>query len=101
MQLIKKLVDQILCHGCIDDIKWEELEKVCKKEKDHKVQTRMVVVRMVRVLDMSVEETASLQVWCSTWVRDWLYSYDEGGLDGLRDLSRYGIPYRSMCARWT
>ena len=37
----------------MDDIKREELEKACKKEKDHKVRTRMVAVRMVLVLDTS------------------------------------------------
>ena len=48
----------------MDDTKREELEKACKKEKNHKVRTRMVAVRMVRVLNMSVEETANLQVHC-------------------------------------
>ena len=41
---------------------------------------------MVRVLNMSVEETANLQVHCPTWVRDWLRRYDEEGLEGIRDL---------------
>ena len=80
----------------MDDIKREELEKVCKKEKNHKVRTRMVAVRMVRVLGMSVEETANLQVHCPTWVRDWLRRYDEGGLEGLRDLPRCGRPRRIL-----
>ena len=35
----------------MDNIKLEELEKACKKEKDHKVRTRMVAVRMVRVIN--------------------------------------------------
>ena len=70
----------------MDDIKREELEKACKKEKNHKVRTRMAAVRMVRVLNMSVEETANLQVHCPTWVRDWLRRYNEGGLEGLRNL---------------
>ena len=65
----------------MDDIKREELEKACKKEKGHKVRTRMVAVRMVRVLNISVEETANLQVHCPTWVRDRLCRYDEGGLE--------------------
>ena len=69
----------------MDDIKRKDLEKACKKEKDHKVRTRMVDVRMVRVLNISVEETANLQVHCPTWVRDWLRRYDEGGLEGLQD----------------
>ena len=46
----------------------------------------MVAVRMVRVLNISVEETANLQVRCPTWVRDWLRHYDEEGLEDLRDL---------------
>ena len=54
--------------------------------KNYKVRTRMVAVRMVRVLDISVEETASILVRCPTWIRDWLRRYDEGGLEGLRDL---------------
>ena len=37
----------------------EKLKKACKKEKDHKVRASMVAVRMVRVLDMFVEETAN------------------------------------------
>ena len=65
----------------MDNSKLEELEKACKKEKDHKVRTRMVAVRMVRVLDMSVEEAASPQVHCPTWVRDRLRRYDEGDLE--------------------
>ena len=32
----------------MDDTKREELEKACKKEKDHKVWARMVAVRMVQ-----------------------------------------------------
>ena len=68
----------------MDDTKREELEKACKKI--HKVRTRIVAVRMVRVLNMSVEETASILVHCPTWVRNRLRRYYEGGLEGLRDL---------------
>ena len=68
-----------------------KLEKACK---NYKVRTRIVAVRMVRVLNMSVEETANLQVRCPTWVRDWPRRYDEGGLEGLRDLPRCGRPRR-------
>ena len=35
--------------------------------------------RAVRVLDMSVEKAANLQIRCPTWVRDWLRRYDEEG----------------------
>ena len=63
----------------MDDTKREELEKACK---NYKVRTGMVVVRMVRVLNMSVEETASILVHCPTWVRDWLRRCDVG-LEGF------------------
>ena len=43
----------------MDDTKREELEKACK---NYKVRTRMVAVRMVRVRNMSVEETADIRV---------------------------------------
>ena len=46
----------------MDDIKRKELEKACKKI--HKVRTRIVAVRMVRVSNMSVEEIASIQIRC-------------------------------------
>ena len=63
----------------MDDTKREEPERACKKI--HKVRTRMVAVHMVRVRNMSVEETVGLQVRCSTWVRNWLYCYDERDLE--------------------
>ena len=80
----------------MNDIKQEEFEKACKKEKNHKVRIRMVAVRMVHVLNMSVDETTHLQVHCPTWVRDWLRRYDEGGLEGLQDLPRCGRPRRIL-----
>ena len=72
----------------------EELEKAYKKEKDYKIRIRVVTVRMVRVRNMPVEETADILVRCPTWIRDWLRRYDEGGLEGLRDLPRCGLPRR-------
>ncbi len=45
----------------MDDTKREELEKACKKKKDHKVRARMVAVRMVRVRNMSMEDTVDIQ----------------------------------------
>ena len=65
----------------MDDIKREELEKACKKEKDRKVRTRMVAVRMVRVLNMSVDETTDIQRRSPNWVCNWLRRFDEGGLE--------------------
>ena len=74
----------------MDDIKREELEKVCKRT--HKVRAIMVAVRMVRVFNISAEETATIQVRCPAWVCDWLRHYDEGDLEGLRDLPRCDSP---------
>ena len=62
----------------MDDMKLEDLEKAYKKI--HKVRTRMVAVRMVRVRNMSVEETASITVRCPTWIHHRLRRYDEGGV---------------------
>ncbi len=78
----------------MNNTKLEELEKAYKKEKDHKVRTRMVVVRMVRVCNMSVKETADIQGRSPNWVRNWLRRFDDGGLQGLRDLPRCGRPRR-------
>ena len=64
----------------MDDTKREELEKACKKEKDHKVRARMVAVRMVRVLNISVDETADNLVRCPSWIRNWLRRLDDGCL---------------------
>ena len=44
----------------------------------------MAAVCMVRVLNMSADETASILVHCPTRARDWLRRYDEGGLKGLQ-----------------
>ena len=57
----------------MDDIKRGDLEKACKKI--HEVRARMVAIRMVRVLNMSVE-TAGLQVRCPTWARDGLRRFE-------------------------
>ena len=67
----------------MDSTKLEELEKAYKKEKNHKVRARMVAVRMVRVRNMSVSETADIQGRCPNWVHNLLRRYDEGGLEGM------------------
>ena len=78
----------------MDDTKLEELERAYRKEKNHKVRARMVAVCMVRVRNMSVSETADIQGRSPNWVRNLLRCYDEGGLEGLRDLPRCGRPIR-------
>ena len=74
------------------DTKLEEHERMYKK--NHKVRARMVAVRMVRVLDIYVDETSSLQARHPTLVRNWLRYFDDGGLEGLRHLPRCGRPRR-------
>jgi len=76
--------------------KREELERVCRGEKDRKVRNGMLAVRMVRVRNLSVEEAVDYLMQCPNWVRNWLRRYDEGGPDGLRDLPRSGRPRRSQ-----
>ena len=49
-----------------------------KGVQNYKVRAKMVAVCMVRVRNMSVEETASILVCCPTWVRDRLCRCDEG-----------------------
>ena len=80
----------------MDSTKLEELEKAYRKEKNHKVRARMVAVRMVRVRNMSVSETADIQGRCPNWVCNLLRRYDEGGLEGLRDLPKSGRPRRIL-----
>ena len=80
----------------MDDTKLEELEKAYKKEKHHKVRARMVAVRMVCVRNLSMNETVDIQGRSPNLVRNWLRRYDEGGLEGLRDLPRCGRPRRIL-----
>ena len=68
------------------------MKRRTKKEKNHKVRARMVAVRMVRVRNMSVSETADIQGRCPNWVHNLLRRYDEGGLEGLRDLPKADGP---------
>ena len=63
-------MDRILSRHAMDNTKREELEKACRKEKDHKVRARMVAIRMVRVRNMSVEETAGMLVRCPNRIRN-------------------------------
>ena len=39
--LIEKFVDQISSHGCMNNIKLEELKKACKTEEYRKIRARM------------------------------------------------------------
>ena len=76
----------------MNNAKREELEKACKKEKNHKIQTRMITVRIVRARNISMDDTVDILIRCPNWVRNRLRRYDEGGLEGLRDLPRCGRP---------
>ena len=52
----------------------------------------MLAVRMIHARKTSIEATADILMQSTGWVRYWLRGYDDGGLDGLRDLLRFGRP---------
>ena len=54
----------------------------------------MLAVHMVYVRKAGIDETAAHLMRSARWVRNWLHRYDEGGLEGLRDLPRSGRPRR-------
>ena len=72
----------------------EELKEAYRKEKDPMVAARMLVVHMVYVRKVGIDETAAHLMRSARWVRNWLHRYDEGGLEGPRDLPRSGRPRR-------
>ena len=76
----------------MDETKQEELEKAYKKEKDGRVRVRMLAVHMVHVRKMSISDTADILLQADRWVYRWMRRYEEGGLEGLRDLPRSGRP---------
>ena len=43
----------------MDETKWEELKKACKKEKDPMVVARMLTVHMAYVRKAGIDETAA------------------------------------------
>ncbi len=69
-----------------------ELEKAYKKEKDGRVRVRMLAVHMVHVRKMSISDAADILLQADRWVYRWMRRYEEGGLEGLRDLPRSGRP---------
>ena len=50
----------------------------------------MLAVHMVYVRKAGIDEIAAHLMRSARWVRNWLHRYDEGGLEGLRDLPRSG-----------
>ena len=74
----------------MDETKREELKKACREEKDPMVAARMFAVHMVYVRKAGIDGTAAHLMRSARWVRNWLHRYDEGGLEGLRDLPRSG-----------
>ena len=78
----------------MDETEREELKEAYRKEKDPMVAARMLAVHMVYVRKAGIDETAAHLMRSARWVRNWLHRYDEGGLEGLRDLPRSGRPRR-------
>lgn len=62
------------------------------KGNDARVINRINAVRMFYVKKMSVNDVADILDYSPDWVRKWIKRYDDGGLDGLRDLPRPGRP---------
>ena len=78
----------------MDETEREELKEAYRKEKDPRVAARMLAVHTVYVRKTGIDDTAAHLMRSARWVRNWLHRYDEGGLDGLRDLPRSGRPRR-------
>ena len=78
----------------MDETEREELKEAYRKEKDPRVVARMLAVHMVYVRKAGIDETAAHLMRSARWVHNWLHRYDEGGLEGLRDLPRSGRPRR-------
>ena len=54
----------------------------------------MLAVHTVYARKAGIDETAAHLMRSARWVRNWLRRYDEGSLEGLRDLPRSGRPRR-------
>ena len=74
----------------------DDLKKACRSEKDSRIRARIPAVYMVCVRKKGIGETATDLMQSERWAHDWLKRYDEGGFDGLWDLSRSN---RSMQTR--
>ena len=70
----------------------EDLKKAYRSKKDPKIRARILAVHIVSVCEESICKTATNLMQSERWVRDWLKRYDEGDLNGLRDLPRPGRP---------
>ena len=75
----------------MDETEREKLKEAYRKEKDPMVAA---CSRLVHVRKAGTDETAAHLMRSARWVRNWLHRYDEGGLEGLRDLPRSGRPRR-------
>ena len=74
----------------------KDLKQAYISEKDPRIEIRILAVHMVRVRKNGTGKTATGLMQSEGLVHDWLKRYDEGGFDGLWDLSRSS---RSMQTR--
>ena len=88
MHQTENFVDRFILWHNMDETEREELKGAYKKEKDLRVDARMLAVHMVYVRKAGIDETAAHLMRSTRWARNWLHRYDEGGLDDLRDLPR-------------
>ena len=77
----------------MDETEREELKEAYRKEKDPRVVASCSRCTW-SMCAAGIDETAAHLMRSARWVRNWLHRYDEGGLDGLRDLPRSGRPRR-------
>ena len=66
----------------------EDLKRAYRSEKDPRIRARILAAHMVSVCEEGIGKTATNLMQSERRVRDWLKRYDEGVLDGLRDLPR-------------
>ena len=82
----------------MDETEREELKEAYRKEKDPRVAARMLAVHTVYVRKAGIDDAAAHLMRSARWVRNWLHRYDEGGLEGLRDIPQSGRPHRKKAA---
>jgi len=72
--------------------KFEELLDAYRKEKDNKIGTRMLAVKMCYVDKMRIKNIADILTYSEDSISRWIKLYDDGGLDGLCDRPKSGRP---------
>jgi transposase len=75
----------------LDTLQRKKLEKLRRKEKDVRIHNRLSALLWLGQ-GRPCEEVAQLLGVCPRTIRNWLDSYQRGGLDALRTLDYQGDP---------